>query len=225
MRLGAKQTGRVREHRRRVGLGEPDAGQGLEEDLGVLAGHVRVGLALGRRVAEVAEAIDDLLRRAAADPELEATACDQVGGSGIFDHVQRVFVAHVDDGRADLDAPGSGADRSQEREWRRQLLGEMVDPEVGAVGAQVLDRLGKLDRLDQRIGRRAHLRVGRGRPVPEGEESDLLHPRILRTTAVAADRVQGRRAAIPVRLPRQRGQAQPRSWRPGRRRKRCPARP
>ena len=74
MRLGAEQAGRVREHRGRVGLGEPGAGQRLEEDLGVLAGHVGVGLALGRHVAEVAEAFDDLLRRSAADPELEATA-------------------------------------------------------------------------------------------------------------------------------------------------------
>ena len=61
MRLGAEQAGRVREHRGGVGLGEPGAGQRLEEDLGVLAGHVGVGLAVGRLVAEVAEAIDDLL--------------------------------------------------------------------------------------------------------------------------------------------------------------------
>ena len=61
MRLGAEQTGRVREHRGGVGLGEAGAGQRLEENLGVLAGHVRVGTALGRLVAEVAEAIDDLL--------------------------------------------------------------------------------------------------------------------------------------------------------------------
>ena len=116
MRLGAKQPGRVREHRRRVRLGEPGPGQGLQEDLGVLTGHVGIGLTLGRNVAEVAEAIDDLLRRAAADPELEATARDEVGGPGVLDHVERVLVAHVDDGRPDLDALGSGADRRQERE-------------------------------------------------------------------------------------------------------------
>ena len=61
MRLGTKQTGRVREHRGRIGLGEPGAGECLEEDVGVLAGHVGVGLAVGRHVAEVSEAIDDLL--------------------------------------------------------------------------------------------------------------------------------------------------------------------
>ena len=36
-------------------------GSRLEEDLGVLAGHVGVGLALGRLVSEVSEAVDDLL--------------------------------------------------------------------------------------------------------------------------------------------------------------------
>ena len=153
MRLGTEQTGRVREHRGGVGLGEPGAGQRLEEDLGVLAGHVGVGLALRRLVAEVSEAIDDLLGRAAADAELQATTRDEVGGAGVLDHVQRVLVAHVDDGRADLDALGAGADRRQERERRRQLLGEVVDAEVGAVGAQVLDRLGELDRLDERVRR------------------------------------------------------------------------
>ena len=104
-----------------------------------------------RHVAEVAEAVDDLLGRASADPELQPTAGDQVGGTGVLDHVQRVLVAHVDDGRTDLDPLRPGADRRQERERRRQLLGEVVDPEVGAVGAQVLDRLGELDRLDQRV--------------------------------------------------------------------------
>jgi hypothetical protein len=82
----------------------------------VLAGHVGIGLAFGWLVAEVPEAVDHLLRRAATDPELESTASDQVGGPGIFDHVQRVLVAHVDDRRPDLDALGSGADRRQERE-------------------------------------------------------------------------------------------------------------
>ena len=141
----------------------------------MLAGHVGVGPALGRHVAEVPEAIDDLLGRTAADPELQATARDEVGGTGILDHVQRVLVAHVDDGRPDLDAPGASADRRQERERRRKLLGEVVDPEVGTVGTQVLDRLGELDRLDERVRRRAHLRVRRRRPMSERQEADLLH--------------------------------------------------
>ena len=40
------------------------------------------------------------------------------------------------------------------------LLGEVVDPEVGAVPSDLLDRLGQLDRLDERVRSRAHLRVG-----------------------------------------------------------------
>ena len=115
------------------------------------------GIAFIRLIAEVAEPVDDLLRRAAADPELEATAGDEVGRPGVLDHVQRVLVAHVDDGRADLDPLGPRADRRQERERRRQLLGEVVDPEVGSVRPQVLDGLGELDGLDQRIRRRSHL--------------------------------------------------------------------
>jgi hypothetical protein len=91
------------------------AGQGLEEGVGVLAGHVGVRLAFSRFVPEVAESVDDLLGRAAADPQLEATTGDEVGRSGVLDHVQRVLVAHVDDRRPDLDAPGPGADRGQER--------------------------------------------------------------------------------------------------------------
>ena len=117
----------------------------------MLAGHVGVGLAVGRHVAEVAEAIDDLLGRSAADAELQTTARDEVGGTGIFDHVERVLVAHVDDGRPDLDALGTSADGRQERKWRRELLGEVVDAEVGTVGPQVFDRLGELDRLDERV--------------------------------------------------------------------------
>jgi hypothetical protein len=119
MRLGSEQADRIREHRGRVGLGEAGARQRLEEDVSVLAGHVRVGLAVGRHVAEVSEAVDDLLRRAAADPELQATARDEVGRTGILDHVERVLVAHVDHGRPDLDALGARADRRQEWERRR----------------------------------------------------------------------------------------------------------
>ena len=162
-----------------LGCGEPDAGQRLEEDLGVLAGHVGVGLALGRLVAEVSEAIDDLLGRAAADAELQTTTRDEVGGAGVFDHVERVLVAHVDDGGADLDPLGASADRRQERERRGKLLGEVVDAEVGTVGTEVLDRLGELDRLDERVRARADLRVGRRRPMSERQETDLLHGPIL----------------------------------------------
>ena len=62
VRLGAQQAGRVGEHRARVGLGEALALEHLEEDLGVAARHVGLVLALGGLVAEVAPAVDDLLR-------------------------------------------------------------------------------------------------------------------------------------------------------------------
>ena len=47
---------------RGFGCGEALALEHLEEHLGVPAGHVGVGLALGGRVAEVAPAVDHLLR-------------------------------------------------------------------------------------------------------------------------------------------------------------------
>ena len=67
MRLGAKQTAGFGNIGDGLGWAKPGPGQRLEEDLGVLASHVGVGLALGWRVAEVAEAIDDLLGRPATD--------------------------------------------------------------------------------------------------------------------------------------------------------------
>ena len=115
------------------------------------ARHVGVGLALGRDVAEVAPAVDDLLGRAAADAQLQPAAGDEVRGAGVLGHVQRVLVAHVDDGRADLDALGARANCGEQREGRGELAREVVDAEVGAVGAQLLGRHGQLDRLDQRV--------------------------------------------------------------------------
>ena len=91
---------------RGLGCGEALAAQHIEKDLGVAPRHVGVGLALRRRVAEIAPAVDHLLGRAAADAELQAPAGDEVGRAGILRHVERVLVAHVDDRGADLDALG-----------------------------------------------------------------------------------------------------------------------
>ena len=173
-------------------------------------------------VAEVAEAVDHLLRRAAADPELEATAGDEVGRAGVLDHVQRVLVAHVDDRGPDLDPLRPGADRREQRERRGELLGEVVDPEVGAVGTEVLDRLGELDRLDERVRRRPDLRVRRGRPVTERQEPDLLHQRILRARRLAAaisparGRGRTRTATLRRRSRARRSRTSPPSGRPSR---------
>ena len=143
------------------------------------ARHVAVVLAVAWLVAEVAEAVDHLLRRATADAQLQPAAGDDVGSARVLDHVERILVAHVDDRRADLDPAGAGADGGQQRERRPELLCEVVDAEVGAVRAELLGRHRELDRLQQRVRRRAHLRVRRRRPVAEGEESDALQaPRL-----------------------------------------------
>ena len=47
--------------------------------------------------------------------------------------------------------------------------------EIGPVRAELLGRDGKLDRLQQRIGRRPRLRLRRRGPVAEGEEADVFH--------------------------------------------------
>jgi len=72
-----------------------------------------------------------------------------------------------------LDAPGLRADGRQERKGRGELSGEVMDAKVGAVRALFLCRDRKLDRLQQRVGRRAGPRLRRRSPVPEGEEADL----------------------------------------------------
>jgi hypothetical protein len=118
MRLEAQEAGRVRKHRRRIGLGEAFAAQHLEEDFRMAPRHVGIGHALRRHVAEIAEAIDHLLGRPARDAELQATASDEVGAARVLRHVERVLVAHVDDRGANLDALRPRADRGQERERR-----------------------------------------------------------------------------------------------------------
>ena len=57
-----------------------------------------------------------------------------------------------------------------------ELAGEVVHPEVGAVGAQLLRRDGQLDRLGQHVGGGPGLGTGDRRPMPERQEADLLHP-------------------------------------------------
>ena len=76
---------------------------------------------------------------------------------GVLSHVQRVFVSHVDDRRADLDPFGPGADSRKEREWRTQLPGEMMHAIVSPVGAQLLHRDRQVYRLEQGIGSRSRL--------------------------------------------------------------------
>jgi hypothetical protein len=156
-------------------LREALAAQEVEEDLRVTPPHiVGVALALGRPITEIAPAIDHLLGRAPADAELQAPAGDEIGGTRVLGHVERVLVAHVDDRRSDLDAAGLRADGRQQGERRGKLSREVMNAKIGSVHAQFLSCNRKLNGLRERIRSRAGLRLRRGRPMPEGEESDLL---------------------------------------------------
>src|SRR5919206_5197776 len=97
-------------------------------------GHAGVAFTRRGRVAEVAPAVDDLLRRAPADPELQPAAGDDVRRAGVLGHVQGVLVAHVDYGRPDLDRARPRADGREKRERRAELAREVVHAEVRAVG-------------------------------------------------------------------------------------------
>ena len=147
IRLEAQEAGRVRKHRARARLGETLPEQQFEEDLGMAPRHVGVGHVLPRHVTEVAEAVDHLLGRTAADAELQAAAGDEVGGGGILRHVHRIFVTHVDDRGADLDVLRLRAAGREQWERRAELAGEMMNAEIGAVGTEFLDRNRELDRL------------------------------------------------------------------------------
>src|SRR5450755_3172772 len=50
-----------------------------------------------------------------------------------------------------------------------------MNAKIGAVGAQLLSRDGEVDGLQERVRRRTGLRLGRGRPVPERQESYVFH--------------------------------------------------
>ncbi len=157
--------------------------------------HVGVGHAFGRRVAEVAPAVDHLLGRPARNAELQAAAGDEVGGAGVLRHVERVLVAHVDDRGADLDRLGARAAGGEQRERRAELAGEVMDAEIGAVGAERLGGDGKLDRLRQRVGGRPRLRLRRRGPMAEGEEADVFGASVFHGACVT-------RLALSFTLPR-----------------------
>lgn len=121
-----------------------------QHDQDVICIYVAIGQ--NRRViAEVAEPVDHLFRRAAGDAQLEPALGDEIGGTCVLSEVHRVFVAHVDHTGADFDALGLRPDRRQQRKRAGQLAGEMVDPEVGAVGSKLFGRHGQVDALQQRV--------------------------------------------------------------------------
>src|SRR5215475_6809266 len=114
MRLEPKQPGRVGKHRPWIRSRESFSFQQLEKHFGMTPAHVRVGASLRWCVPEVAPPFDDLFWRATADPELEPPAADQIRRAGVLHHIERVFVPHVDDTGADLDAARPGADRGEQ---------------------------------------------------------------------------------------------------------------
>ena len=58
----------------------------------------------------------------------------------------------------------------KQRKWRADLAGEVMHTEVGTVGTKLLCCDGEVDGLQQSVGRRPHLRLGRWRPMAEGEK-------------------------------------------------------
>src|SRR5262245_15358276 len=135
MRLESKQPGRVGKHRPWIRSRESFSFQQLEKHFGMTPAHVRVGASFWWFVPEVTPPVDDLFWRAAADPELEPPVADQIGRAGVLDHVKRVFVPHVDDSGADLDAACLGTNRCEQWERRRELPSKVVDAKVCAVRA------------------------------------------------------------------------------------------
>ncbi len=130
---------------------EAFAAQEIEEYLRVAAPHAGVILTFGGLITEISPSIDDLLGRSSADAQLQAPACDEIGSAGVFDHVERVLVTHVDHRRSDLDAAGLCADGCEQWKRRSELPGEMMDAKIRPVCAQLLGCNGQLDRLQKRI--------------------------------------------------------------------------
>src|SRR5579872_734274 len=125
--------------------------------------QIRVGSPFGRRIAEVTPAFDDLFRRASADAELEPAVADEIGRTRVLDHVERILVPHVDDGRSDLDAARPGADGREERKGRSELLGKVMHAKVRAVRAELFCCDSELDGLPKHIARRSRGRWARRR--------------------------------------------------------------
>src|SRR6478672_11346296 len=121
MRLEPKQPGWVGKHRPWIRPRESFSFQQLEKNFGMPPAKVCVSSTVGRRVAEVTPTFNDLLWRAATDPELEPAIANQIGRTRVLDHIERVFVPHVDDAGTDFDAARFRADRREQRERRREL--------------------------------------------------------------------------------------------------------
>lgn len=90
----------------------------------------------------MAPAINDLLRRAAADAKLQTTAGNQIRRARIFSHVHRIFIAHINHASTDFDGFRFCAYCRQQRERRAKLSGKVVHAEIRAVCPQLFSRHG-----------------------------------------------------------------------------------
>jgi len=115
----------------------------------------------------VTPAVDDLLRGAAADPELQPLSGDEVRSASILEHIKRIFITHVDDAGADFDPLGSRPDGRQQRKRRSELPREVMNTEIRAVRSQVFRGDRKIDRLLKHITGGARRRTAGRRPMSE----------------------------------------------------------
>src|SRR3954454_1877927 len=104
-------------------------------------------------------------------------------------------------------APTAARSGNGEASWR----GELVDPVVRAVDADLLGRHRQVDGLQQRVGGGPRLGLRRGRPVAERQETDVLHDGYNKIEASIFPRVALRRAyGASARCSRRRRSAAPR---------------
>ena len=151
------------------------APDGVEELGGVGVGDVGSARVDAAGVAEGLPAAAGLLRRAAGDANGNTLVGEQVESGDLLSQVERVLVAHVDDAGADLDAPGTGAGRGEQRDGGGGLAGVVVDAPVGAVDADLVSADGDLDGLLERLAGVGVARAATVSIVSEAEEPECFH--------------------------------------------------
>ncbi len=127
--------------------------------------HIRFVFPFLRDIAKVTPAINHLLRRAAANSQLQTPARDQIRRPGILRHVHWVFIPHVDHAGTDFEGFGFCAYRRQQGERRAELAGKVVHTEISAIGTQLFSGHGQVDGLQQRVRCGSGTGLWRRRPV------------------------------------------------------------
>src|SRR5690348_1644291 len=120
-------------------------------------GHACVILAFVRAITEITPPIDYLLGRTTADSQLQAPAGDQIRSAGIFGHIVRILIAHVDYCGANFDISCLSTDCGKERERRRQLPRKVMNAKVRSIYPQTLGLNSEVNGLQKRVGRRSRL--------------------------------------------------------------------